>query len=147
MKYRIGDLIVNFQERNLFFYTEKKKDYLIKRLHRCRLATPGERRIFIESFPKFNEVTFNVFKASMPVFDSRKIHGVVYSSIELDENAFIFFRDMKVKYSTDDLGKLQILITKYIHSINHNKKADSELSKKQRKSLELLQAIGDLIKA
>jgi hypothetical protein len=129
MKFREGDLLVDIQERVLCYYTPDKKSYL----HRCRLATPGETLLFKKNFPNKQECSFAEFKDVMPVFDGRRLNGVIYDHIYLDERAYIFFRDTQLKYPATNTDKLHELIFNYERAIQHNKKEQTVELKKARK--------------
>lgn len=65
----------------------------------------------------------------MPVFDGRRVHGLVYDHLALDEHTYLFFRDMKIKsvYRTGIQDKLSELISTYLSVMQHNNPVSDEL--------------------
>ena len=121
--YKPGDIIVNFHDRTLFEmrYENELKE---KRFYRVRLATPGETSIYQRCFPGKKSVTFSEFKKEMPVFDGRRRRGSIYGYIEMNEGAFLFFREMRYQLPMTNEEKLSDLIFNYQRADSHNKKPD-----------------------
>ncbi len=139
MKYSPGDLMADF-ELKVF----RKLKEPLKTLNWIRLATPGEKIIFERNFKE--TATFEEFKKKMPAFDSRRIKGIDYGSIMLDESKYLFFRSMQSKFHfTNFEDKLLELINSHERAILHNSETDKKEIEKARKFGRLLNEIKALI--
>ncbi len=117
----------------------------LKTLNYIRLATPGEKLIFERNFK--DEATFEEFKKKMPVFDSRRIKGIDYGSIMLDESKYLFFRSMQSKFHCVSFEeKLMELIFNYEQSILHNEEDRKKEIEKGLKFAQLLDEFRVLLK-
>jgi len=135
--YLKGDILIDFRRRILFEYPGPENFNPVG-LGKCRLATPGETNIFRREFKGKKEVAFSAFKEVMPVFDGRKLHGIVYGHIPLHESEYKFFRSMKTRYTytLSMTDKLNVLIENYLYPDKHNSEDTANMEKlKQFKSL------------
>ena len=142
--YLKGDLLVDFGRRVLFIYPGPE-NFDARILVQCRLATPGEARIFAREFPKRKELPFADFKSKMETFDGRKRRGIIYGYVPIDESQFMFLRSMKhqFRFHADFSDKLSILIDSYIRVSKHNPADIRDLDKLKTFRALLIELIQD----
>ncbi|MCX6250748.1 MAG: hypothetical protein NTX61_08350 [Bacteroidetes bacterium] len=145
MKYHPGDIVLDFDQRIIFTWSKHDEQTARLKVHRMRLATPGEEFLYKKDFPVDKDVLFQEFKEVMPAFDGRRLRNVVYAHVELDEETFLFFKSFRLNFTASNEVKLSFLITSYLRSIEHNNKEALKELENGRKLKGLLVEILKLI--
>jgi hypothetical protein len=145
MRYKPGDIVIDFDDHVLFQWT--KQDDKRKYIHRLRLATPGEAGLFLKHSREKKPLTFEQFKKIMPAFDGRRLKGIIYDHIEVDEGTFLFFREVETNFHARTYeDKLSFVIMKYLQAGKHNVEMEGIEFKKLQRMKALLFELLSIVK-
>ncbi len=148
MKYQPGDILADFSKNEIFVFDGKNIEG--RNIFKIRLLTPGERKIYETFFLNIGNLSFLEFKAKKPDFSTRHKLNVNFGHIAINENQFLFFRNLKsnVKHFRPESleEKLTYLIFNYQEFIEHNSETRAKQNEKSKKIIQLFDQFKELLK-